>query len=175
MGCTNEQSKYCISDEKQATLVELHDFWIGKYEVTNAQYAEFLSQVGNQKEGGALWYQMDKYALIKKNANGLFVVKKGVENHPVANVSWYGARAYADWLSKKPTKTTDYPPKQNGNMQHGVDKKTKDIFIVAAIPLKRWLGLLSMPKTPKLGGNFGMMQAHIRQGKKHLTNWVFMI
>ncbi|OJJ14868.1 hypothetical protein BKI52_40645 [marine bacterium AO1-C] len=109
MGCTKEQQGHCISDEKQSVLVELHDFWIGKYEVTNAQYAEFLSQVGNKKEGGAPWYLMNKYALIKKTAQGTYVVKKGLENHPVANVSWYGAKAYADWLSKQTNKNYKLP------------------------------------------------------------------
>ena len=109
MGCTKEQKGHCISDEKQPVLVELHDFWMGKYEVTNVQYAEFLSQVGNKKEGGALWYKMDKYALIEKTTQGTYVVKKGVENHPVTNVSWYGAQAYAEWLSQKTNKNYRLP------------------------------------------------------------------
>mgnify|MGYP001118214144 CR=1 FL=1 len=109
MGCTKEQHPSCISDEKQPVLVELHDFWIGKYEVTNAQYAQFLSQMGNKKEGGAFWYRMDKYALIRQTTKGTFVVKKGLENHPVANVSWYGAQAYVNWLSKQTHKNYRLP------------------------------------------------------------------
>ncbi len=35
--------------------VTLGDFYMGKYEVTNAQYAEFLNIQGNQTEGGETW------------------------------------------------------------------------------------------------------------------------
>ena len=99
MGCTTEQYSQCISDEKPAVRVQLPDFWIGKYEVTNAQYAEFLTQAGNQMEGNAAWYSINKYALIDEIEEGVYQPRQGFEDYPVTNVSWYGAKAYTTWLS----------------------------------------------------------------------------
>lgn len=99
MGCTAEQISDCISDEKPVVNVRLDDFWMGKFEVTNAQFAEFLSDWGNRVEGNENWYEMDKYSLIYARDDENFIPRKGFENHPVTNVSWYGAVAYTKWLS----------------------------------------------------------------------------
>lgn len=99
MGCTEEQAEICLSDET-LVAVELDNFWIGRFEVTNALFAEFLNDAGNQVEGGASWYAMDKYAQIEE-VDGRFRPKPGLEAYAVASVSWYGASAYADWLSAK--------------------------------------------------------------------------
>lgn len=99
MGCTEEQIPFCISDEKPVVDVILNDFWIGKFEVTNAQYAEFLNHKGNPSEGGDAWYRLDKYSLIEEIKDGSFELRAGYENYPVNNVSWYGATAYTEWLS----------------------------------------------------------------------------
>ncbi|QNL22799.1 SUMF1/EgtB/PvdO family nonheme iron enzyme [Hyphobacterium sp. CCMP332] len=104
MGCSTEQNQQCISDEKPSVRVRLYDFWIGKYEVTNAQYAEFLSQLGNQTEGGSEWYRFDQYSLIKKLEDGSFQPIKGFEDYPVTNTSWYGAKAFTVWLSQQNNK-----------------------------------------------------------------------
>lgn len=108
MGCTNQHSQ-CLSDEKPAIHVSLYDYWIGKYEITNAQFAEFLSDKGNQVEGNKPWYSIDKYALLEKTENGRFISKKGYENHPVNNVNWYGAKAYSSWLSEQTNKLYRLP------------------------------------------------------------------
>ncbi len=104
IGCTYGQNHPCISDEKPSVQVELYDFWIGMHEVTNAQYAEFLSQLGNQIEGDGDWYKVDQYSLIKKQEDGSFQPIKGFENYPVTNISWFGAKKYTEWLSKKTNK-----------------------------------------------------------------------
>lgn len=101
MGSAKEQASYSLSDELPTVHVKLDDFWIGKYEITNAQYAEFLSDKGNQIEGGASWYKLDKYALIEKVNKSSFIPKPGLANHPVSNITWYGASAYCLWLSEK--------------------------------------------------------------------------
>ncbi len=109
MGCLVERDTSCFSDEKPALDVVLYDYWIGSYEVTNLEYAAFLSEQGNQKEGNSHWYEMDEYALIKETEDGVFKPKKGFEQHPVNNITWYGATAYTDWLSEKTAKTYRLP------------------------------------------------------------------
>ncbi len=85
-------------NEKPIHSVTVSDFYIGKYEVTNAQFVEFLNAKGNQREGGDTWLDIDsKHCQIYKD-NGIFKVKDGKENYPVMEVTWYGARACAQWL-----------------------------------------------------------------------------
>ena len=100
MGCTAEQGEDCFDDEKPIQSVQLQNYYIGKYEVTNIQYCEFLNEEGNQKIGGRNWLKMNKYSLIE-HKEGEFVSRQGFDNYPVINVSWYGAVAYATWLSNK--------------------------------------------------------------------------
>ncbi len=92
-------------DEKPLHAVRVSDFLIGKYEVTNAQFVEFLNAKGNQTEGGSPWIDLDGSSLGERcrirQSEDSFVVESGFENHPVVLVSWYGACAYADWLSQR--------------------------------------------------------------------------
>lgn len=108
MGCTEEQQG-CLSDEEPALLKRIYSFWLGKYEVTNLQFAHFLSSAGNQMEGGSTWYQEDKYAQIIRRENGDYLPKPGMEQYPVANVSWFGAQAYTDWLTEQTQKNYRLP------------------------------------------------------------------
>ena len=44
MGCTEEQGNDCYNDEKPAHEETVKDFYIGKYEVTVAQFAKFVEE-----------------------------------------------------------------------------------------------------------------------------------
>lgn len=96
MGCI-EGDKDCQDDEKPSHQVILDDFYIGKYEVTNAEYCEFLNAKGNQTEGGATWLDIESSDCLIEVKNKKFVPKSGFANHPVVEVTWYGANAYAEW------------------------------------------------------------------------------
>jgi formylglycine-generating enzyme required for sulfatase activity len=86
------------SDEQPVHDVTLDGFWIDKHEVTNAQFAAFLNEKGNQEEGGTTWLELDSdYCLIEKSGEE-FRSKSGYADHPVVEVSWYGAKAYAEWV-----------------------------------------------------------------------------
>jgi len=89
-------------DEKPVHTVKLGDFYLGKHEVTNAEYAAFLNSKGKIEEDGATWIDLEKYypnpsKILQEGST--FQVEKGFENHPVTWVSWHGAQAYCDWLS----------------------------------------------------------------------------
>lgn len=80
-------------DERPQHKVTLKSFKITKYEITNEQYAKFLSERGNQTENGVKWYQGTDFDIKGKK----YTAKKGKERMPVRFVSWNGAAAYAKW------------------------------------------------------------------------------
>ncbi|GAB4455799.1 MAG: hypothetical protein Kow0031_37310 [Anaerolineae bacterium] len=81
-----------------AHTVSLDDFYIGRFEVTNAQYAEFLNAKGNQSEGGVSWLNADDHADVQvERVGGTWRAKTGFAAFPVVEVSWFGARAYCLW------------------------------------------------------------------------------
>lgn len=94
MGC-----QYGETDEEPVHKVRLSNYYIGRYEVTNAEYCAFL----NRRRPGArdlkTWIDIgnDNFDIQKKPLGDYFVVS-GRERYPVTHVSWYGASAYCDWL-----------------------------------------------------------------------------
>jgi formylglycine-generating enzyme required for sulfatase activity len=100
MGCNDGGN-----DEKPVHTVYLDAFYMDKYEVTNAQYAKFLNDYGKNTDaaGHELIDFDDGNCLIEKS--GIFRrkyrPKSGYENHPVVEVTWYGAAAYAQYYGKR--------------------------------------------------------------------------
>jgi len=96
------------SDEKPVHRVTIpNDFYIGKYEVTNEEFAKFLND-SNVQENWLEDKSQDSDSRIIKNRNS-YKVESGYEKHPIVEVSWYGAKAYAKWLSKKTNKNYRLP------------------------------------------------------------------
>ncbi|MEM7133633.1 MAG: SUMF1/EgtB/PvdO family nonheme iron enzyme [Chloroflexota bacterium] len=94
MGCDPEHNDgYECNEQHQLHAVYLDDYYIDKYEVTNAKYAAFLNNRGANDcgpynrcidlEDTYLTFQSDQY-----------IVEAGYENHPVNAVTWYGSDAY---------------------------------------------------------------------------------
>ncbi len=99
MGCTKEQYE-CGEDEKPVHTVEVDDFYIGRYEVTNAQFCAFLNNAGvgksAEKNGKQLINLGEKLSQIKY-VNGQFIPENGYADYPVVEVSWFGAKAFCKW------------------------------------------------------------------------------
>jgi formylglycine-generating enzyme required for sulfatase activity len=85
-------------DEVPEHIAHLGDYWIYKYEVTYAQFAQFLNTFGNQEEDGALWLNASDRDLRISEADEVWAPDEGYEDHPVAGVTWYGARRYCEWV-----------------------------------------------------------------------------
>jgi len=89
-------------DEAPRHTVYLDAFYMDKYEVTNSQYAEFLNAYGKNSDaaGHELLDTDDPDCLIEK-VGSTYSPKSGYEDHPVIEVSWYGAAAYAQFHGKR--------------------------------------------------------------------------
>ncbi|MBN1999156.1 formylglycine-generating enzyme family protein [candidate division KSB1 bacterium] len=88
-------------EEQPPHKVYVDDFYIDKHEVTNAQYCRFLNEKDNQQEYGVKWLYID-YADCKiVNQANKFILVDGYADHPVIKITWYGARAYANWAGKR--------------------------------------------------------------------------
>jgi formylglycine-generating enzyme required for sulfatase activity len=93
------------TDETQHRVTLTKDYYMSKYEITNAQYAEFLNHVGIGSSGAKEGIQGGE-TLIRVSSDVLYLglryannqwVPAIYKNHPVIYVSWYGAKAYAEW------------------------------------------------------------------------------
>jgi sulfatase modifying factor 1 len=86
-----------VGDEHPQHKIYLDDFFISKYEVTNEQYAEFLNAIGKIDDGEGNDFVQMSIASIKLVNKQVYKAIKGWEDHPMTAVSWYGAKAYAEW------------------------------------------------------------------------------
>jgi iron(II)-dependent oxidoreductase len=76
-------------------------YHMDKYEVTNADYAEFLNAKGNKKEEGAYWIELGSQYTMIEEKDGVFAAIDTFAVHPVVEISWYGALAYCAWANKR--------------------------------------------------------------------------
>ena len=85
------------ADEQPVHQVYLDEFYIDRFEVNNDQYAAFLNDIGGNEDGeGHLLFDLrDPDAQIHYDER--YAPIPGTEQRPVAEVSWYGARAYCTW------------------------------------------------------------------------------
>ena len=84
-------------NEQPVHAVTLDAFWIDQTEVTNAQFAAFLNDQGNQAEGSAPWLDLTSIYSPIEQTGGEYRPKSGYADHPVTKISWYGANAYCRW------------------------------------------------------------------------------
>lgn len=82
-------------DEFPEHKVYLDTFQIDKYEVTAAEFAEFLNEVDSSKK----YFVLTQFGtVIFKNT---FQPREDFGSHPANNVSWYGAREFCRWQNKR--------------------------------------------------------------------------
>jgi formylglycine-generating enzyme len=88
--------------ESPAHRVEVDTFYMDKNLVTNAEFVAFLNELGTHEVEGKVYVNIDlPTSKITLGEDGTYLVQEGYENHPVVNVSWYGAKAYAESQFKR--------------------------------------------------------------------------
>ena len=88
-------------DERPAHRVELKAFAIDRTPITNALVAAFLNAVGPINSKGERLFDVDDNDARIHRRDGNWSADPGFENHPVVEVSWFGARDYCAWVGKR--------------------------------------------------------------------------
>ena len=78
-----------------------YEYQIGKYEVTNAQYAEFLNAKASTDSYGLYNTSMLSYGITRSGSSGSYTysMTAALANRPVVLVSWFDAARFSNWLA----------------------------------------------------------------------------
>ncbi|MCK9390878.1 MAG: formylglycine-generating enzyme family protein [Syntrophales bacterium] len=97
------------TEEKPVHEVCVSDFYLGKYEVTNRQYRQFVLETGSHMPE---WDENESTYNVYTGGNEHYAIMGDAltaDDHPVVGISWHDAAAFTEWLSKKAGRTFRLP------------------------------------------------------------------
>jgi formylglycine-generating enzyme required for sulfatase activity len=117
-----------VSSERPVHTVTVDSFYMGKYELTNGQYCDYLNSAMSQgiirvtsgvvyKPGSGTSYPYCDTSTSSSlsqiaHSGGVFTVRskggRSMANDPMVHVTWYGAAAYCNWRSQEEGKEQCY-------------------------------------------------------------------
>ncbi|MFZ0546159.1 MAG: SUMF1/EgtB/PvdO family nonheme iron enzyme [Candidatus Promineifilaceae bacterium] len=123
---------------KVGDRVELNEYWIDRFEVTNAQFAEYIQEVGI--EPPSYWAEAN--------------IPTEMGNHPVESITWQEAADYCTWLDKRLPSEAEWEAAARGpegwlypwgNVRSAVPLPTSDTYPVGSIAENRsFFGVFDM-------------------------------
>ncbi|MBN2237654.1 MAG: SUMF1/EgtB/PvdO family nonheme iron enzyme [Bacteroidales bacterium] len=96
-GCFNMGSHFGNSDELPIHKVCVDDFYIGKFEVTLREYIIFLNEIACGADGKKDNQKLVSIGTKIKYSDQVFSCDPKDEDLPATTVTWFGAKAYAEW------------------------------------------------------------------------------
>ena len=100
------------ADEKQHQVKIQNNLYFSKYETTVAQFRQFVNSTGHRTDaekygfGGSRLNPVNGDMNQINGANWRNPNASSSDSHPVVQISWNDATAFANWLSKKETGKT---------------------------------------------------------------------
>lgn len=98
-----------------------YNYYIGRYEITNSEYVEFLNSVA-QTDTYALYINNMSFnssgGITRTGSTGSFIytVKNNMGNKPVNFVNWFNCARFCNWLHNgKPTGSQNASTTENGS------------------------------------------------------------
>lgn len=88
-------------NEAPAHKLFLPAFYIDRNLVTAMEYAKFIQEKGPTGPKGEMYLDVADPDVLVYLRDGKWLAKEGLENHPVGELSWYGAAAYCQWAGKR--------------------------------------------------------------------------
>ena len=106
-----------FANEFPVHSVYLDAYMIDNTEVTNGMYSGFLKAMDNQLEGGVPWLDISDNDVLITRESDTWQPKSGYANHPVVEVSWYGAKAYCEWVGARLPSEAEWEKAARGGLQ----------------------------------------------------------
>ena len=128
-------------DEKPRHTVILNSFAMDIHPVTNEQFLNFLLKMEGEKDALNNDTIMLRESRIKRQS-GELMIETGYAKHPVVGVSYYGAKAYAEWVGRRlPTEAEWEIAATNGNVKNifpfgdGIERSEANFFSADTTPV----------------------------------------
>jgi formylglycine-generating enzyme required for sulfatase activity len=117
-----------------------YEYRIGKYEVTNGQYREFLNAVAARDTHGLYATNMGTYGgITRRGVPGRYRYterRSGLDSRPVHDVSWYDCLRFINWLHNgQPAGMQDATTTEDG----AYDMSLGDVVIARKDDARVWL------------------------------------